>query len=185
MKRNQWFKKIVIMAVLGMFVLSSSPVWSAKVPSVTSLTDQEKVDLVHMREEEKLARDVYQKMIEKWHLKIFVNIRESEQTHMDQIKVLLDRYDVADPVSNNEVGSFTDPELEGLYNRLVEQGEQSVADALHVGVAIEELDIDDLAIALNNTKRRDVRNVYTNLQEASQNHLESFESSLDLLGALP
>lgn len=185
MKRNQWFNQIVVMAMLGMLVLSGSPAWSAMPQSVTSLTDKEKIDLVHMREEEKLARDVYQKMIDKWNLKIFVNIRESEQTHMDQIKILLDRYGVADPVSNNEVGSFSDPKLEGLYYQLVEQGEQSIADALNVGVFIEELDIDDLGVALNNTNHHDIRNVYTNLQEASRNHLESFESSIDLLTALP
>jgi hypothetical protein len=184
-KHKHWLRKIGIMGVLGVLVLSSNPVWSAKMQSVASLTEQEKTDLVHMREEEKLARDVYQKLLDRWKLKIFVNIRESEQLHMDQIKVLLDRYGVDDPVSPDEGGVFTDSELQSLYTELVQKGEVSIGDALEVGIAIEELDIKDLDTAIKNTTRRDIRNVYSSLQEASGNHLDAFTNALDLIETWP
>ena len=185
MKHKRWLKTIGAVGMLGLLVLCSNPVWSAKGQSVASLTEQEKTDLVHMREEEKLARDVYQKMLDRWHLKIFDNIRESEQTHMDQIKVLLDRYGMDDPVLANVGGVFTDPALQSLYNELVQQGDESIAGALEVGIAIEELDIKDLEEAKNNTTRRDIRNVYSNLQEASNHHLDAFTSAIDLIESLP
>lgn len=185
MKHKYWLKTFGVVGVLGVLVLCSTPVWSAKGQSVASLTEQEKTDLVHMREEEKLARDVYQKLIDRWQLKFFVNIRESEQTHMDQVKVLLDRYGVNDPVFTDAEGVFTDPELQSLYTELVQQGEGSIGDALEVGIAIEEVDIKDLDAAIKNTARRDIRNVYSNLQEASGHHLDAFTNALDLIESLP
>lgn len=49
-----------------------------------------------MREEEKLARDVYLTFGEKWGLTLFTNIAKSEQTHTDAVKTLLDRYEIKD-----------------------------------------------------------------------------------------
>jgi len=42
-----------------------------------------------MREEEKLARDVYLALYQKWNLRIFWNIAASEQRHMDAIGTLM------------------------------------------------------------------------------------------------
>jgi hypothetical protein len=53
------------------------------------LTDAEIAGLKLMREEEKLARDVYMELYDKWNLPIFNNIANSEQTHTDAVKTLL------------------------------------------------------------------------------------------------
>ena len=42
-----------------------------------------------MREEEKLARDVYSELATAWDLGVFWNIAESEQQHMDAVLDLL------------------------------------------------------------------------------------------------
>lgn len=54
------------------------------------ISEEEKEGLIEMREEEKLARDVYLTLYNKWKLQIFKNIAESEQTHMDAVKYLLE-----------------------------------------------------------------------------------------------
>ena len=51
--------------------------------------DAEVAMLIKMRQEEKLARDVYLILYEKWGLVIFSNIANSEQSHMNAIKTLL------------------------------------------------------------------------------------------------
>ncbi len=71
-----------------------------------NLTDEEVAGLQFMVEEEKLARDVYLTMFEEWDFRIFENIARSEQTHMDAIRTLLDRYDVNDPSADMAVGLF-------------------------------------------------------------------------------
>ncbi len=89
---------------------------------VGQLSEQEAADLAYMREEEKLAHDVYVALYEEWGQPTFSNIAKSEQTHTDAIKTLLDRYGVVDPTVGKAVGEFTDPRLQELYTTLVAQG---------------------------------------------------------------
>jgi hypothetical protein len=132
-----------------------------------------------MREEEKLARDVYLKLYEQWGLAIFQNIASSEQTHMDAIRALIDMYGLDDPAAGNDVGEFTDPTLQSLYADLVATGSQSLADALRVGAAIEEIDILDLEERIAQTDAGNVQRVYENLTRGSYNHLRSFVATLE------
>ena len=149
-----------------------------QIPAGT-LSDAEAKGIVYMREEEKLARDVYQTLYQEWKLSIFQNIASSEQTHMDAVKTLLDRYDLSDPITGKGVGEFTDPKLQELYNQLTEDGARSLESALRVGAAIEEIDILDLEKYLAQTEKADIRLVYENLMKGSRNHLRAFTSTLE------
>ena len=144
-----------------------------------TLDSQEIADLLHMREEEKLARDVYLKMGEQYGVPIFDNIAQSEQRHMDAVKGLLDKYGLEDPVGDNPVGVFEDTDLQTLYDALIARGETSLAEAYQVGVDIELLDISDLEIAIAATDNADIQRVYSNLLAGSQNHLAAFTAELD------
>lgn len=142
------------------------------------LTEEEQESLVFMREEEKLARDVYQYLYELWLAPEFSNIAVSEQRHMDSIARLLERYGITDPVAEDIPGVFTNPELQALYDELIAQGSQSLEAALEVGVFIEETDIADLQEGLETATRRDITNVYSNLLNGSYNHLSAFSAEL-------
>jgi hypothetical protein len=143
----------------------------------TELTAAEVSHILYMREEEKLARDVYLTLYEKWGLPVFQNIAQSEETHMAAIDTLIDRYGLVDPATD-EVGTFTNPDLQALYDRLIEQGYRSVVDALRVGAAIEEIDILDLQEAIEGTDHADIALVYGNLARGSENHLRAFVTNL-------
>lgn len=140
------------------------------------LSAEEAAGLVYMYEEEKLARDVYNALYAAWQLPTFQNIAASEQSHMDSVKSLLDRYSLSAPAL--AAGTFADPALQNLYTTLVAQGSQSAADALKVGASIEELDILDLQTRLTTTDNADIQMVYTNLMNASSHHLQAFTSAL-------
>ncbi|NPA63024.1 MAG: DUF2202 domain-containing protein [Methanococci archaeon] len=147
------------------------------------LSEQEKEGLIEMREEEKLARDVYLTLYEKWKLPIFKNIAESEETHTTAIKYLLEKYNIPDPVKNDSVGAFSNPKFEELYKKLVEEGDKSVVDALIVGATIEDLDIADLQKWINETDNEDIKFVYENLMKGSRNHMRAFVRMLNRYGA--
>lgn len=132
--------------------------------------------LLFMREEEKLARDVYLTLYDQWQMNIFMNIASSEQTHTDSVKVLLDQFGLEDPMSTDEVGVFENEVLQQLYDDLVAAGSQSLGDALLVGGAIEEIDILDLEEYISQTDNADIQFVYENLTMGSRNHLRSFVS---------
>ena len=142
------------------------------------LNSDEQATLTFMREEEKLARDVYTFLYSKWQIKIFSNISSSEQTHMDAILLLLNKYNLPDPVGNNPAGVFTNSTLQTLYNQLTTQGSVSSLAALKVGATIEDLDIYDLKTALTKADNQDIRLVYENLMKGSRNHLRSFYSNI-------
>ena len=134
--------------------------------------------LQFMREEEKLAHDVYVTLYEAWDLRLFNNIAASEQKHTDAMAYLLDRYDITDPAAGATPGKFTDIDLQTLYDQLVAQGGRSVADALKVGAAIEEIDILDLQERLAGTDNAGIERVYNNLLAGSENHLRAFVTNL-------
>ncbi len=146
------------------------------------LSAEEEVGLAKMREEEKLARDVYQVLYQKWNHRVFGNIARSEQRHMDAVRALLDKYSLPDPVTDPSVGVFTSPELQELYNSLVAQGQQSLVAAFRVGATIEDLDLKDLHDLLAQTDNTDIQAVYQNLAKGSRNHLRAYTSQLSMNG---
>jgi hypothetical protein len=150
---------------------------------VESLSTTELNTLSLMREEEKLARDVYITLYNKWGANIFNNISNSEQTHMDAILMLLNKYSLPDPVGSNAVGVFSNVTLQNLYGQLVAKGNISLPDAYKTGATIEDLDIFDLTTALTSIDNQDIRLVYDNLTKGSRNHMRSFYKNIVNLGS--
>lgn len=163
---------------LGLFTVvllaSAAPVMAA------SLTPLEEEHLVFIREEEKLARDFYIEMYQKWGSLVFNNIKASEQEHMDAVFSLLVKYGIPDPASR-EIGVFNNTALQELYNNLIRQGDASLLGALKAGAFIEEYDIKDLRTAFDDSKKTDLRRVYSNLELGSENHLKAFVSHIEAI----
>lgn len=143
------------------------------------LSPEEAAGLTYMREEEKLARDVYLTLYKAWGPPVFQNIAGSEEAHMNSVLLLLDQYGLPDPVAEKGVGEFADPEFQELYGQLTAQGRLSLAEALKVGAQIEELDIVDLQQRLAQTDNEYIVQVYSNLLKGSENHLGAFVSNLE------
>lgn len=147
--------------------------------SIGTLDSNEEAGLLLMREEEKLAQDVYSTFANLYAMPIFTNIADSEATHAAAVKVLLDRYSLDDPAATTSAGEFTSDELQTLYNDSVEAGTATVLGALAAGVLIEERDISDLErLSAELTDNKDIALVYSNLQKGSRNHLRSFYARL-------
>lgn len=147
-----------------------------------TLTQIEIDFLNHMREEEKLAHDVYLFLYQKWQYPIFLNIAESELQHTQTMSWLLSRYQLSDPATNLPAGQYNNPELQKLYEKFIREGSESLQKALIVGATIEDLDIFDLQKAQAETKQADILQAYQNLERGSQNHLRSFNRMLQRNG---
>jgi hypothetical protein len=149
---------------------------------VQPLSEEEREGLLLMREEEKLARDVYTYLGERWDARSFLNIAESEQEHMDEVRLLLDKYGLSDPVRSDEIGAFTNQRLSSLYKELTERGSVSSSEGFMVGALIEDLDISDLENLIGRTDNEDIRILYHNLNKGSRNHLRAFVRQLEREG---
>lgn len=148
---------------------------------LANLNNEEKDNLLLMLEEEKLARDVYYTLGEKWDLKVFNNIVSSEEKHLALVKDMVKQYSIEMPseVKLDKVGVFENQHLQSLYNQLTTAGNTSIVSALKVGAKIEELDISDLEDAIANTENQELIDLYTPLRNASENHLRAFVKNLN------
>ena len=147
------------------------------VTPVSTLTETEKNDLLHLREEEKLARDVYLYSFDKYGLNISKNISNSEQSHMDAVLEIIEMYNLEDN-SSEVTGVFNNEELQTLYNNLTAQVDISVDEALQVGATIEDLDIYDIEEFISRTENDDILAMYDMLMCGSRNHLRSYYSQI-------
>jgi hypothetical protein len=149
------------------------------------LSQSEYDGLLMMIEEEKLARDVYSALYDKWRLKIFNNISSSEQRHMTMVMDLLYKYNIKNPLYDSmSKGEFLTPEVQELYNSLVATGYKSIDDALIVGATIEDMDIYDLNREISITNKKDILKVYEKLLDGSVNHARAFNKQLTKSGVV-
>jgi hypothetical protein len=188
--------------VLSLMLIATAPVWAQRgqgrgmngagnrgmclalinsTPKQT-LDSTEAAGLAYMREEEKLAHDVYATLHSKWGLRVFGNISQGEDRHFSAIKILLDRYELPDPAANHPVGVFRNEGLQTLYGDLIKQSENSLKSAMRVGATIEDLNIRDLEKAAASTDNSDLKLVYQNLRQASENHMRAFVRQLAAKG---
>jgi hypothetical protein len=169
---------IILLLVAG----GSTPLMAAE-----PITDDVAATLQYMREEEKLAHDVYLLFSGMYagqvsHSKIFAQITESEQRHTDAVKALLEEYGVVDPAAATAAGEFVDDELQALYDTLVEVGMAGFTEALGVGVVIEQKDMTDIVEAIEvSAGYADIVQVYSNLLTGSEHHLSAFLKALDAI----
>lgn len=152
--------------------------------SQQTLSALEIENLMYMREEEKLARDVYLSMFDAWGLAVFENIAASEQNHTDSVRDMIEKYRLTDPVLDDSVGAFVNQQLADLYATLIARGMQSSLEALHVGALIEEVDMRDLQRAIDESDNDDIRQMYEKLLRGSRNHLRAFVRQIEALGVV-
>ena len=146
-------------------------------PEVKQLTTEEKDDLLALREEEKLARDVYIYAYEKYGMSVSNNISQSEQKHMDKVLEILTDYGLSDPAAS-ENGVFHNTELQTIYDALIIKVDSSDIDALLVGATVEDLDIRDIEDFINRTDKEEILAMYESLVCGSRNHMRAYYGRL-------
>jgi hypothetical protein len=134
--------------------------------------------LLFMIEEEKMARDVYDALYEQTGLKIFDNISNSEQKHLDALLNAAAKLGVDTSALNVDAGVFVNTQIADLYIQLLAQGSVSTTAALEVGVLIEATDIADLQETIATVDVTLLGQVYANLLNGSENHINAFESQI-------
>jgi hypothetical protein len=147
---------------------------AADLPSASTLSALERAGLLYMREEEKLAHDVYALSLVRWGAQVFANITDSESAHMAAMLRLLETYGVADPARDRPVGSFEDAKLQALFDTLAARSKLTLVEALIVGAEIEEIDLIDIVQRRNEADNADIVRTYENLIDGSKNHLRAF-----------
>jgi len=150
--------------------------------NISSLTQNDIDGLLLMREEEKMALDVYNVFYETYGIVPFNNISDSEKRHTEAVLALINHFGLTDPALT-EPGKFANPTFQALYDQLIAAG-SSANLALSTGAFIEEYDIADLKKLIAETTNTDIIRVYNNLLEGSENHLRAFVKALASQGVV-
>jgi hypothetical protein len=169
-------KSVLTLLLLGSFVVAPAQY----------VTPVNKATLAVMREQQKLARDVYDSMHKVWGLALFEEIGSAEAAHMEAVKSLLDQFVVADPVAatGDTPGKFVHRRFQQLYDSLVVLGTASPEGAFRVGAFVEEMDIVDLQRAVQATSSSDLKAIYKYMVVGSERHLLAFSRRLKRLGVI-
>lgn len=148
------------------------------------LTTADEKTLLYMIEEEKMARDVYAAFEAKWGATIFNHISEAEGKHFERVLGLAQSQGVKVPnaIEKNKAGQFRNKELQAMYDEFIASGSQSLEAALRVGALLEETNYRDLSAAIAATDNEAVRTTFTQLLDASANHLRAFSRNLSKQG---
>lgn len=197
---------ITLSSILASALFAIAPPANAekKVKSSAGLDATEASHLTFMREEEKLARDVYLTFASIYPQQaVFNNIATtSEQTHTDTMRDKLTQYGLPDPNpdTNNlpaSIGVFLGPEwgwyFKDKFAALTARGSTSELNALYVGAFIEELDMKDILVCpavmvntgyrtpcgLKYTDEKGLINAYSHLIDGSENHLRAFVKQIE------
>jgi len=171
---------------------------------VDGLDATEASHLTFMREEEKLARDVYLTLADLYpDQRVFSRIAtRSEQTHTDTMRDKLDQFNLPDPNPNtnelpSSIGVFTGEEWGWYFTEkfalLTTKAGVSELDALYVGAFIEELDMYDIVVCpqvlidrgysspcgLEYTDERSLQTAYSALVSGSKSHLRAYVEQIE------
>ena len=147
-----------------------------------SLSQSEINGLLLMREEEKMAQDVYDSFYSTYGVINFDRISNSEARHTAAVLALITHFGLTDPVLT-EPGKFTSTAIQGLYDQLIAM-DTSANTALSTGAFIEEYDIADLKKLIAETTNTDIITVYSNMLKGSENHLRAFVRTLKIRGVV-
>jgi len=162
-----------------MYEMNELPTFSSPVNEIS----QTEIDgLIQMREEEKLALDVYDSFYDSYKLVVFDRISNSESRHTTAVLSLINYFGLSDP-AKTEIGQFSNADIQTLYDQLIAAGNSSV-EALKIGAYIEEYDIADLKELINETENIDIKTVYSHLLRGSENHLRAFVRNLKVRGTV-
>ena len=193
------FSKFFLFLMAILFCLPAATSFAKK--TVPVLDEGEVLHLTFMREEEKLARDVYLTLGEIYPgVNSFMAIDDSEQRHFDTMGKMLDKYGIDDPSTDTSVGAFTGEDFGWYFSEkfdaLVDRGKTSLLEALYVGAFIEELDMNDIVhcpdvivetengvgedeCGLNYTDESPLVTSYNNLLEGSKDHLRAYVKAIE------
>ncbi len=172
------------MKTLIFIILSSLLAVPAFSQSQTKLEKRDSDAIISVIQEEKVAHDFYEAMYQAHGLVCFRSISKSEGIHMEMVKLLLDVYDIPDPLVDHyyKPGSFKDKKFERLFDDMLRKGSSSIIDALIESARFEELDIYDLETFADITSQTNVRDTFLELSGVSRNHLWAIVKSLEERG---
>lgn len=150
--------------------------------TVTSALNADEIEFLYaVREDEKLAHDVYSVFADKYPTAPQIGrIMNAESTHMAAVDSLFKYYEI-DYVPTTEVGVFASPERQEQFNTLSAQS-STLVEAFKTMAFIEEEGIAAYNAVVGDIENVNIKLVIEHLTKASGNHLKAVDRQIKSLG---
>lgn len=171
-------RTIVVTGIAGVALAAlalPAAVNAATADTTTGLTNAQ---LTEMREEERMARDLYTQLAKTSGSQIFTRIAASEQRHLDAVERLMTSQGMDADAAGSTVGTYAVPDLQKAYDGWLAEGRASDVAAYTVGTELEKQDIADLE-ALDPKPGTTAERVVEALLNASEHHLAAFTKAVN------
>lgn len=175
---------LILVTVFTLAISSHATVagFDSRLQSVPVLDWYTAWQVVWMYDQEKLARDLNLKFSQRWGERIFANIAESEQRHMDELAVMIVHYDLSALIETDEIGVFGDDRHSEAFSELSSRGEQSLLEALRATAYLEEWDIKELNGDIESIAEQPLLDTFSRVLAGASNHLRVFVAKMSGLG---
>lgn len=145
------------------------------------LTADEIEFLFAMREDEKMAKDLYTAFGAQYPTAVqFSRIATAEATHVAAIETMLTYYEVSFPALT-PAGVFADAEKQAQYDAFLAQG-TTIQGAFEVMALLEEENIAAYKAVEATATNANIKLILANMVRASSNHLKAAVRQLTILG---
>ncbi|NTV17903.1 MAG: DUF2202 domain-containing protein [Bacteroidales bacterium] len=148
--------------------------------STADLTADEIEFIYAVREDEKVARDLYFSFFGTFGLKPFENIGKAEDNHIKATEKLFDYYEIDYPALS-ENGKFENAIRQKLFDSLLLKGTPEL-EAFKVMAMLEESNIVEYGEVLKTIANPNIKIVIENLARASANHFKAAIRQITALG---
>lgn len=178
MHANTTTARAVAGAVAGAALLGFGVPTAVQAVGSDPSTGLSNTQLTQMREEERMARDLYTQLAASSGEAIFTRIAGAEQRHLDAVERLMTSQGMNPEAAGSTVGRYADVDLQSAYTGWLASGSASDHAAYEVGVALEKRDIADLK-AVPAAPGTPAFGVVAMLLAGSEHHLAAFTKAVN------
>jgi hypothetical protein len=178
--------RAVAVAAVGAAVIGFGVPSAVQAASSETTSGLSNAQLTEMREEERMARDLYTQLATSSGEAIFTRIAGAEQRHLDAVERLMTSQGMNPAAVGSTLGRYAVGEVQSAYSRWLSRGRASDQAAFKVGVELETWDIAELK-AMEVPSGTSGARVVAALLNGSEHHLTAFTKAVngDITGAGP
>lgn len=167
----------VPLAILNVDADGISTLTRASVAPVLTVTDSLSADEIEfqfaLREDEKMARDLYTVFAAKYSTAPQIDrIAAAENSHIACVEAVLDYYEISYPAMTAAAGLFEDAKRQAIYNELADKS-GTLLEVYATMAAVEEESVSAYKSVQSEITNENIALVITNMIKASSNHLKA------------
>ncbi len=169
-----WFIPLVVHSSSNQETLTKKDIQSLPHEEI----DNNELDsLQYVIEMQEFSKDIFNRFYQLWRLPLFVNLSHDSQQSIDQLNILLKKYDLSVNLKKKE-GHYFNDHFNKLYNNFITTGKLSLFESLRVCATIEDLKIFEMNVLESKVDNSDIKLLYKHFIQYARKSIQKIHSKL-------